>query len=79
MPKKNDSFYLLRWCLLLLCCNSFSQTQIWKSDFAFNDFKSDGITGSMIISDSSFLLDAPNDTKKIEAAKTSQEKYKNKK
>ena len=71
MPKKNDSFYLLRWCLLLICCNSFSQTEIWRSDFAFVDFKSEGIAGSMIISDSSILLDAPNDTKKIEAAKVS--------
>lgn len=62
MSKKNDSFYLLRWCLLLICCNCFSQTEIWRLDIAINDFKSDSIAGSMIISDASILLDAPNDT-----------------
>lgn len=61
MFKKGDSFFLLKWCLFLVYCNVFSQKEIYKSDFVFDDFKADGIAGSMIISDGSILLDASND------------------
>jgi outer membrane protein assembly factor BamB len=62
MREKTYSTYFLKWVFLLICCNSFSQTEIWRSDIAINDFKSDSIAGSMIISSSSILFDAPNDT-----------------
>jgi len=62
MLKKADSFYLLKWCLLLVCSNVFSQTIFYKSDFVFDDFKPDGLSGSMTISDGLILFDAPNDT-----------------
>jgi outer membrane protein assembly factor BamB len=62
MREKTYSIYFLKWVFLLIFCNSFSQTEIWRSDFAFDNFKSDRIAGSMIILDGSILLDAPNDT-----------------
>lgn len=62
MLKKIDSFYLLKYCLLLVVSNVFSQTEIYRSDFMFDVFKSDKIIGSMIVSNNSILLDAPDDT-----------------
>nr|WP_315200217.1 PQQ-binding-like beta-propeller repeat protein [uncultured Flavobacterium sp.] len=61
MLKKAASYYLLRWCLLLLCNTIFSQTEIYKSDFAFDDFKSDRLAGSITISGKNILFKAFND------------------
>lgn len=60
MPKKVDSFYRLKWCLLLVCHNAFSQTEIYKSDFAFDDFKSDKLAGSIVITGDNVLFNASN-------------------
>lgn len=60
MFKKADSFYLLKWCLLLVCSNVFSQAIIYKSDFAFDDFRPDGHSGSIIMAGENVLFNASN-------------------
>lgn len=60
MFKKINSFYLLKWCLLLVCSNVFSQTEIYRSNFAFDGFKPGGLSGSIIIAGDNVLFNAPN-------------------
>lgn len=60
MLKKAVSFYLLKWCLLLVCSNVFSQTIIYKSDFAYDDFKPSGFAGSIIMAGENVLFNASN-------------------
>ena len=55
MLRKVSAFYLLRWCLLFVCCSVFSQAKIYQSNLLFNDFTSDGFLGAIIISDDIIL------------------------
>lgn len=60
MSKKVNRFCFIRWCLLLVCSNVFSQTIIYKSDFAFDDFKPSGFSGSIIMASDNILFNASN-------------------
>lgn len=60
MSKKVNRFCFIRWCLLLVCSNVFSQTIIYKSDFVFDDFKPSGFSGSIIMAGDNVLFNAYN-------------------
>lgn len=60
MLKNYYTFFFLEWCLLLVCFNAFSQTEIYKSDFAFDDFKPSSHAGSIIISGENILFNSSN-------------------
>ena len=62
MLKKVDLLFLLKWCVLLISTPVFSQKVFYKSNFVWDDFKSQEITATITIANNSILFDAPNDT-----------------
>lgn len=60
MFKKNFSFYPLHFCCLLACMNVFSQTEVYKSNFQFDDFQSEKLLGSLLIANNTILFNASN-------------------
>ncbi|MCI9843365.1 hypothetical protein [Flavobacterium pectinovorum] len=60
MIKKFIYYCFLRCCLLFACCNAFSQTAIYKSDFVFDDFKSERLSGFIIMAEDAILFNASN-------------------
>lgn len=60
MSKKVNRFCFIRLCLFIVCSNVFSQAIIYKSDFAFDDFRPDGHSGSIIMAGENVLFNASN-------------------
>lgn len=60
MIKNYDTFFLLKWSLLLICCNAFSQTEIYKSNFVFDDFKQGTQAEHIIMVEENILFRSSN-------------------
>lgn|GEM_PF-1216220 len=58
MVKNIFSFYT--YCFLLIGTNVLAQTEIYKTDFVFNDFQSKEIFGSLLILGNKILFSASN-------------------
>lgn len=58
MVKNIFSFYT--YCFLLIGINVLAQTEIYKTDFVFNDFQSKEIFGSLLVSGNKILFSASN-------------------
>jgi outer membrane protein assembly factor BamB len=60
MFKKQPIFHAIHYCLLLVCLNAFSQTEVYKSDLLFTDFQSKELSSSLLISGNKILFSANN-------------------
>lgn len=58
MVKNIFSFYT--YCFLLIGTNVLAQTEMYKTDFVFNDFQSREIFGSLLVSGNKILFSASN-------------------
>jgi hypothetical protein len=63
--KKQPIFHAIHYCLLLVCLNAFSQTEIYKSDFVFIKNQAQELSDSPLVSGNKILFNA--DTYKIYA------------